>query len=106
MHFINSRFAQLESLSSIHESHRPGEFVKRMLIPTGSNLIKLDHALENEPELQAKVQKKRKFVDDLRSTLDNLAGNYSADVPRAAIPGKNRTVVARSNVRRISSKNL
>ncbi len=85
-HTINTRFEQLALLAQSTESQRTGSFIRRSLIPTGATLIKLDHALQAHPELQRRIQRKRRFVDDLRLTLESVSVETGAEVRRSRIP--------------------
>ena len=86
IHLINSRYDQLAAISSSLESRRAGDFIRRMLISAGSQLMNLDHALSSYPDVQMRVQRKRRFVDDLRYTLESLASETSVSSRRSSIP--------------------
>lgn len=85
-HTINACFEQLALLAENTPSQRPITFIRQALIRTGANLIKLDHALSDHPELQKRIQRKRRFVDDLRLTLESLNVETDVNVRRSSIP--------------------
>lgn len=86
VHTINACFEQLAVLAESAPSQRINTFIRQALVPTGANLIKLDHALSGYPELQQRIQRKRRFVDDLRLTLESLSVEAGAGVRRSSIP--------------------
>ena len=86
-HLINSRFDQLAQIQGIPDSRKAQEFVRQTLMPMGTRLMKLDHALARYPELQRKVQKKRRFVDDVTIALSDLVKDRPA-ATRSLIPKK------------------
>lgn len=69
----------------------------------GADLIKLDHALSDHPELQKRIQRKRRFVDDLRLTLESLNVETDVNVRRSLIsrraPFRPMPAVQRNNQR-------
>lgn len=85
-HVINTRLEQLAAIASGAPSHRAAAFIRHALIPAGATLIKLDHALNEHRELQRRVQKKRRFVDNLKSTLESLNVEAGSNVRRSPIP--------------------
>ncbi len=85
-HTINACFEQLALLAEGTPSQRPNAFIRQALIRTGANLMKLDHALNGYPELQQRIQRKRRFVDDLRLTLESLNVETGVNVRRSSIP--------------------
>lgn len=85
-HTVNARFDQLADLAQSSASQRAGTFIRRTLMPIGANLIKLDHALNKHPELQRRIQKKRRFVDNLRLTLESLTTETRDEAQRSRNP--------------------
>lgn len=100
VHLMNSRFDQLAEIQASPESRRAPDFVRRVMRPMGTQLMKLDHALAGHSTLQKKVQRKRRFVDDLTIALEDLAREMAGTSTRSLIPRKlpfRPTAVANNN---------
>ena len=88
--------------STSPESRRAPDVVRRVMRPMDTQLMKLDHALASHGSLQKKVQRKRRFVDDLTIALEDLAREMAGTGTRSLIPRKlpfRPTAAANNNTR-------